>query len=522
MKRTLTVLGAVFLVLLVLGGIVAAVVVFSPGTVRKVVEGETRLLDYLGEQVVGIANSHLVPELSFESIRYEPPYTLTLGGVGLVAPDATRVLDLGGMTVTLAQTPRIGEPLQIERLTLSNGAVRLIRDPAGGFRGLSPLVEPREERERTATEFRLSEVLVLNRLVVEGIDLVYDAGDGSEPMRLDALAADLRVEPVADAGPGWYALALTSGREPGLELALDGRLNIESFDLAINELTAEAMLDDRTATTLPPQLATLLTRHQVRGAMRARASGVVPLMAPAGSELYLDLSLDRGRAVFGEYQVPLDTVDLRADMAAGVVEIGSFEVSALGGRTVVTGRLDLDGDAVVSWDTSGLDLREMLASRPADAPPKMAGRVTTTGSLRAPLSEPMAGLSGAGQIDVREGRLVNLPVLSDLLRVMEVAGLTTARTTDTFSSPLVFDPRGVGLQGFELRTGTIAARGSGTIGFDGSLDLSVNGGPLESIQNRLGAFGSVLGRITDQLVAYRVGGSVSEPKVSVQPLGIGG
>lgn len=534
MRKLLIILGILFVLLIVAGAAITAVVLLSPGKVRQVLGGETRLLDYLGAQVVGIANAQLVPELSFETIRYEPPYTLSLGGVRLTAADSTRVLDLGRMEVTLAETPRMNEPIKIASLKLSNGAINLINDPAanggaGGLRGLSPLVEPRPEREKTAAEqpeFSLSNVLVLSKIVIEGIDLVYDAGDGSAPMRLDALAADLDIVPVSDTGlegAGWYELKLASGRRPGLELDLDGRINIESFELALNRVTADLELDDQTATTLPPQLATLVNTHQLRGSLRAVVTGRVPLLDPGGAELDLQAGLTKGRGVFGEYQIPLDSVELKAGMASRVVDLRSLGVQALGGTMTADGRINLDGDARVAWTINGMDLRSLLAAgAPPGQPPKLAGTVTSTGSVRAPMADPMAGLSGAGQIDVREGRLVNVPVLSDLVSVMEITGLTGNTLRDSFSSPFTITPTAVRLENFDFRTPALAARGSGTIGFDGTLDMSVNGGPLESIQNKLGPLGGILGKITDRFVTYRVRGTTGDPKVSVQPLGIGG
>lgn len=534
MRKLLIILGILFVLLIVAGAAITAVVLLSPGKVRQVLGGETRLLDYLGAQVVGIANAQLVPELSFETIRYEPPYTLSLGGVRLTAADSTRVLDLGRMEVTLAETPRMGEPIKIASLKLSNGAINLINDPTanggeGGLRGLSPLVEPRPEREKTAAEqpeFSLSNVLVLSKIVIEGIDLVYDAGDGSAPMRLDALAADLDIVPVSDTGlegAGWYELKLASGRRPGLELDLDGRINIESFELALNRVTADVELDDQTVTTLPPQLATLVNTHQLRGAVRAVVTGRVPLMDPGAAELDMQAGLTNGRGVFGEYQIPLESVELKAGMASRVVDLRSLGVQALGGTMTADGRIALDGDALVSWTLQGMDLRSLLAAgAPAGQPPKLAGTVTTTGSVRAPMADPMAGLSGAGQIDVRDGRLVNVPILSDLVKVMQVTGLTGNMLRDSFSSPFTITPTGIRLENFDFRTPAVAARGTGTIGFDGTLDMSVNGGPLESIQNKLGPIGGILGKITDQFVTYRVRGTTEEPKVSVQPLGIGG
>lgn len=527
MKKILILLGVVFSLLIVGVVAVAAIWFLAPGKVRQFVEGETRLLDYLGSQVVGIANTYLVPELTYEAIRYDAPFTLTLDGVRLTAPDTTRVLDLGRMTVTLAERPRMNEPIRVASLELSNGAVNLIQDPEnGGFRGLSPLVEPTERVEETTQDkpqFSLSNVLVLNKIVIGGIDLVYDAGDGSPPMRLDALRADLDIVPATDAGAGWYELKLASGRRPGLELDLDGRINIDSFDLVLDRVDAQALLDDQTATTLPPQLAALINQYQVRGAMEAVITGRVPLLDAARAEVDLEASLNRGNAVIGEYRVPIERLDLAAGMASGVVDLRSLSLKSLGGSLTATGRVGLDGDATVSWDVSQMDLREILASRPADQPPKLAGKVASTGSARTPVAAPMEGLSGAGQLSVTEGRLVNIPVFSDLMRVAQVAGLRSpSENRDSFQTPFTLSPTGVRLDGFDFRTPALAARGTGTIGFDGSLDLSANGGPLEAVQNRLGPLGGIIGKITDQFVTYRIRGTTAEPKVSVQPLGIGG
>lgn len=515
-----------FLLLILAVGGAAAFFILQPAKAKQLFEGETRLLDYLGAQVVGIANAQLVPELSYQTIRYEPPYTLALGGVKLTALDGTEVLDLGSMTVTLAEVPKRGEPIKIASVKLTNGAVNLIRDTeAGGLRGLSPLVEPAPEREQAAEkpEFNLSNVLVLNNITIEGIDLVYDAGDGTEPMRLDALAANLDIVPATETGEGWYELNMSSGREPGLELDVDGQINISTFELALDKVTAETRLDDQSTTTLPPQLAALIEQYQLRGDLKAEVSGRIPLLEPERAELTVNATLADGRGVFGEYQIPLDSVTLAAGMSSGVIDLSTLQADTLGGTVGANGRVVLGGDASLEWNVAGLHLREMLAAGPTDQPPKMAGIITSNGRVRFPLASPVEGLSGAGDIDVAQGRLVNIPVISSLVKVMEVTGLMGSDVfRDTFKSPFTLSPEGVTLKDFDLRTPAIAARGSGTIGLQGSLDMSVNGGPVEALQNKLGGIGKILGMVTDGLVKYRIKGTVEEPKISVAPLGIGG
>ncbi len=525
-------LGAVFLLLLLAAGGTLLYMLAQPGgtlkeKARGIVGGETALLDYLGQQIVGIANAQLVPELSFETIRYEPPYTLGLGAVRLTAPDGTDVLDLGEMTVTLGEVPKRGEPIRIEKIAISDGAVNLIRDGSvGGFRGFSPLVEPKPEREQAAQDdpgFSLSNVLVLDRLSIEGIDLVYDAGDGSPPMRLDAISAGMDIAPRSDVGEGWYDLSLRSGRDPGLELDVRGALNINTFELILGSVVAETTLDDRTATTLPQQLASVVSRYQLRGDLRASINGRLPLLDLKGTRLGVQSTLTDGRGVFGEYQIPLESVIVNARFESGVLEVDSIQANALGGTANANGRVALGGEATIGWTLTDMRLRDLLASRSPDEPPTLAGVLASSGRVRFPLSAPASGVSGAGDIDIKHGRLANVPVITDLVEVMEAAGVLRGETyRDTFTSPLTFSPGGVTLDDFRFATPAITARGSGTVGFSGSLDMRINGGPVEAIQDRLGDFGKILGAVTDGLITYRVRGSVSEPDISVQPLGIGG
>ena len=63
-------------------------------------------------------------------------------------------------------------------------------------------------------------------------------------------------------------------------------------------------------------------------------------------------------------------------------------------------------------------------------------------------------------------------------------------------------------------------RARGTIGFDDTLYLIMNGGPLERMQDSMGAIGRAFGRLTERLVRYEVSGPIGSPSMSVRPLGL--
>jgi hypothetical protein len=61
-------------------------------------------------------------------------------------------------------------------------------------------------------------------------------------------------------------------------------------------------------------------------------------------------------------------------------------------------------------------------------------------------------------------------------------------------------------------------RGHGDVSFDSRLDLAVDGGPVQKVENELGAVGDVLGEITETLLRARVTGTLGEPKVGIEVL----
>jgi len=66
----------------------------------------------------------------------------------------------------------------------------------------------------------------------------------------------------------------------------------------------------------------------------------------------------------------------------------------------------------------------------------------------------------------------------------------------------------------------VLARINGVVAYDGTLDLEANAGPMEKVQGMLGEVGNILGKVTDQLVKYRITGKAGDPKVAVRPLGL--
>ena len=148
------------------------------------------------------------------------------------------------------------------------------------------------------------------------------------------------------------------------------------------------------------------------------------------------------------------------------------------------------------------------------------GNITSTLAITLPLMDPM-NVEANGPFDLRNGVLLKLPVVEQLVRAIE--GMVPGRKErgDVLSATVDVRHQIITLEELKLTSAAVAARGEGTIGFDKSLDLRLNAGPLEKLQDELGLIGDIFGAITDSFVKYRVTGTTSDPNVSVKPLGIG-
>ncbi|MCL4221827.1 MAG: AsmA family protein [Phycisphaerales bacterium] len=517
------------LVLIVAGAAVVGYVLFAPRSASPLGPGAgARLRDYLGSQIVGIVNAHLVPQLGFSTIDYEAPYTVHLSGVTLTAPDGTCVLDVEGLVITLAETPGLDRPIKIARVSIDGGDLRIMQDPQSGeILGFDQLtrVRSRQTLRQVPESQNLSSVLVLQRVTIRDVSLTYDDGAG-QPMTLSGFACDMTIRP-DDLGPGWYTLDMQAGRSPGLETTLRGAFNIDQFLLDLRDSRARIALDPTTISTLPPQLQGFLTRFDAAGSAVLDFRGSVPIGDLEQSNLTGWLNVREFNVVVSDYRLPIRLAEADIAMADGQVTISNFRAQTLAGLVQAHASVDLSAagsPAVAEWTLQNLNLREALrAAAPPGATPNLAGNLNGKGSASLMIDDPLARISGSGQMQVRNGRLLVLPGLAELVQKI---GNLDFRDDATFGHEAdvdyLLEPAGVRITRSSVITGIVAADAVGLVGYDGSIDLSVRAGPLKRLTGQLGLLGRAIGSVTERLVAYRIQGTVDRPQVTIQPLGIGG
>ena len=568
MARPRRIFTRIILAAVILGLAGGAVFVFAPGNrpgavarqIANAIAGKDQTIGvpkWLSERLLGMVNARLRPQLAFAEIAYKPPYTITLTDATLETPEGERIIEVQTLVITLAERPTEGEPLRFAGISFDSGSVRLIAIEAGpdggGLAGFSRMTRARpgstptpagRQAKQPSGEQEIgalfSDAIELRDVVLRDFVLEYIGPGNATPIRLDNIDAEMDIQPDAGegTGKGWYTIGFTSGRAPGFELGIEGRLNLDTLDAEIRELTASIDAGPETMGSLPDTLAEILRGSDVRGRISATGSARANLKNITSGSAELTVNGTDLNAALGEYHLPIDALQIATSVEAGILAVEPIDLDIHGGRVSVTGESSLNQTGMpfdAAWSIDSLQLADLLRSQPAPgvqpggapaaapaaAPPNLAGTLNGSGNVQTLLSDIRGGLSGRGSVVVKDGRLLVLPGLSQLAAMVSgkdpsTDKISNHRGTATFT----LAPDAATITNSEVVTNLVAARGTGTVAFDKTLDLRVNAGPLEKLQSLLGPIGDLFGSVTDRLLKYTIKGTMDDPKVGVAPLGL--
>jgi hypothetical protein len=340
-------------------------------------------------------------------------------------------------------------------------------------------------------------------------------------MKIDQINSVLNVEPAKGSETGWYTLEMNLDRKPVFATHFAGRVNIDSMVLDVQPLHVALKLGRDQDQYLPPQIQSILKEHEVSGELVVEAGGLLVLSDWQASTLKAEVSLTGGNVAAGDYHLPVDRLQVLLTMADRRSTLEKFDVDLLGGKLEGTGQITFNDtmDGQVDLTLSHVRLEQCLRNAEG-VEGKYKGDLSGQIGWNGPLTDALKQSQGSGTIRIADGRLGQIPVLSDLLGVvtktMKAAGMGSGRPSDTADVAFTFEGDRVNFSKVFIVTSVAALHGRGDILFDTHMDMLFNAGPLEKIQSMLGQVGAFLGKMTDEISAYTVTGTLGEPKVGVK------
>jgi hypothetical protein len=324
---------------------------------------------------------------------------------------------------------------------------------------------------------------------------------------------------------GAYDVDFALDHHPVFKLALRGKLFVDVHRLEVDDLTVTLQLAREQDHFLTPPMQKFVATNDITGRLSVRATGTIPLDDAASSQLQAHLELSDAGFAAGEYGLVMDRVDCRISATGRAVTIEEFAVDTLLGHVEVRGGFELDDSLTGTLNFAGSDLEIGNLLRGSETPmglPAFSGLLDFTGTLRGPLADLDQRARGQGRLSIRKARLGRLPTLSTIDEALDHEAEAAMKKEQTGHDELSLD---FSLDGDHARIGKLrmnsrwyGLRAHGDVGFDSRLDLVVTGGPLQRIENELGALGDVLGEISETLVRARVTGTLAEPKIGIEVL----
>jgi hypothetical protein len=555
--------------------IVAAIGVWAAVTFINTtgIGGGSGLEQWVRGQLQDVAEQYLRPELELGEFDYQYPDIVVLHDVRLTAAGAdgapaVDILHVPRVRLQMHEVPRRGQPLRIRRVELEQPAFRFVAAERGGaaFIGWSNLLKDPASRPRPEAdaEAKLSETFRIELVRVDNASIGYDprSGDvGAPPMLLDGISTVLRVEPEQG---NWYKVQFEFERPALMSAEADGRFDIDAFVLELASAQLRTTLDESAMSHLPPQLQSLIKQYELGGELIVSGSGTFKGDDLAASTAKGRMALNDASAAYKKTRLRVDRLEADLSLAQSVFDVPRFEAQLLRGALSGNGRVRFDEkrEAQASVTLTGLRLEDTVRSLGGDAPrkgdaregearegearegearegeapaeppasknkdkanadPQYAGVLSGQITLTAPLDAGLEKTAGGGELHIRDGRLGGLPIISDLIAA--VHGVTKVTPLGELTEPndradakFRFENDRVRFEGIDIRTALMAARGNGTVGFDGTLDLLMNAGPLEKVQSLLGPVGDLIGKLTDQIAKYHVTGPASDPQVKLK------
>ncbi|MHC4445065.1 MAG: hypothetical protein ACYTF1_09795 [Planctomycetota bacterium] len=287
-------------------------------------EGSTDIEQWIGRQVVAIIEGHVTPTVNFDTLDYQAPQTVVIENLALAAENQ-QILSVDRVLLELAEIPKEGKPIQIQRIDLHKPRLKFSVVPPGDLVGWSGFV--RQDLDAVPQGQRLSDVLVLREVTIRDGLVVYDDADpSSEAMTLPGINLILNTAQLSDE-PGWYKLAGTFKRDPIVNVDINGRINLDTGLLDIKDLKLNASLSEEQYATLPPPIQKLLRRHQVLGRLTAEFQGKIPLTDPQQTQGQVKINLENGNFAYKNTSWPIGRLQMNATLPKGPIYLTGDNLS---------------------------------------------------------------------------------------------------------------------------------------------------------------------------------------------------
>ena len=245
--------------------------------------------------------------------------------------------------------------------------------------------------------------------------------------------------------------ALSAGEaEPPMNLEMAATMPLDSRVVNLQKLGMTLNLSEQVQQRLPQELQEALGTYALDGKLTLQAFGRLPLDDWTAMKLDAVTLLEEGYVAIDETQLPIDSLQANLSVEGRAwPSVPMIEVRTMGGQVEVSGAASLTKPGYPgAFDIRLQDIRieqTLRAMSQEDEEPAYSGRLSGKIRFEAPLLEAMRKADGGGTIQLRKARVANLPIISQLIALVDKA------TNVPFKPAQGQDRRGRGRRRVHLR-----------------------------------------------------------------------
>lgn len=223
---------------------------------------------------------------------------------------------------------------------------------------------------------------------------------------------------------------------------------------------------------------------------------------------------------FNAYGLKADKLFIDYNQANGLIDIPAIHLSLYEGTADIAAKVNLNSKNIPYWltlDIRGVKLEKLkmnTGARQRDVAGILSSQVQING-----FSQDISKLSGAGKILISEGRLWQLNLFKGLGSLMFARDFAKIVFNEGYCDFLIKDKQIVS-ETIALKSNIADIKGNAKIGFDGSLDATLNVKILDEFAPLSGTFKDLTTTIMGQAGRFgiiKISGTIKEPKYKFKP-----
>ncbi len=461
----------------------------------------------LAKEFVKKSNDTSEMQVSFDAFDYKPPRQIEISGLSVNDPEfslTTKVIN-----VDIDDISR--EHVSFGQITLMSPEV-LIKESSR-----KSSEKTNDDNQNKAIDYSFSQIVAANGSVKYIID------EAKHEVVIPNLNASLTADAESNAGPDNFILSIKASDGDKTNLDLKGKLDLNSLILKSTSLDVVLDINNKSLTKKwPDAWKESIQNLNPTEPVKLNLNGTLDLKNIKMSALQGQLALDNFSLAINENPININRSKTDLRLADGHLffdaELQSDKDSLL---NLAKGDIDLTTHQAVfrtDWTVSGFDIKSLSPEED-----NAAGILDSKGTLVGSLNQ-FKIAEGSGQFTIHSGKFINLPVITELAALLNIENLSNGRIeqNDKVAGHFTLTHDRASFSKIDVHNILLAARMKGDILYSGNLELIATAGPIEKLEIILGPIGDITNAIKRKISAYKISGTIGEPKVSRTFLGMGG